>query len=241
MHKLLLVMDSLRYDAFQLAETKFLDKLRTNKLTRAYSPSCFTPSSCLLYLMNYPPIQPYVERLFSEFNEAVWLPKAFRYALGYKTYILTGNPWLNRLNNITENWFYKYFQYKFTDLPKDDIQDIFMHLNEIFNSKEKSFVFALSASTHHPIKNTKVEDADLLEYLDYQKEIVEILDQKLKELSCYAKGSIEVIITSDHAEILGGKSDSTAGHDPSKLIKFEQSLVEIPFAMGEISNCSTFK
>jgi len=236
-NKLLILLDSMRFDSYLGANTPTLDKLQENKFTLAYSIGVFTIPTIISYLLNYPPIQPGKKSLFSGIGINKWLPKVFQ-KKKFITAIYTGHPWIPMINMITEGWFLKNFIIKRLGYKQSEVNQIIKDIvrDVIQNIHVPMFIVILFYNTHFPFKRGNLEALSYTTTLESQIEEIERVDKALSELFDFLKTikrNSEVVVTSDHGDMYGGKP-GLLGHDPTQLMKWSLELVQIPFITGTI-------
>jgi membrane-anchored protein YejM (alkaline phosphatase superfamily) len=238
-------LDSCRYDVFTEAKTPNIESI--GDLQRAYSFACFTPSSVLGYLMNFPPIGLNIGRIYP-YKKWAWLPKEL-HKDGYNCAIYSANVILPLLNINLNGGFLKDFDVKeFLKYEGDSSVDgIVEDAINFFNGHKKTFVFMLLMETHTPMYNgRKVKTPYPLQrpssIIEFQRDAVEFIDAKLGRLFEAIRLSgrkTDVIVTSDHGELNGVVN---WGHNPGDLtfynksrIYYSEKLFEIPFIRGKIN------
>jgi len=236
-NKLLILLDSMRFDSYIAANTPTLDKLKENKFTLAYSVGVFTIPSIISYLLNYPPIQPGKKSLFPDVGINKWLPKIYQ-AKKYITAIYTGHPWMQLIDLITEGWFLKYFKFKRLRYQQDEvfiiIKDVIRDILNAWNTPV--FQVILFYNTHFPFKAGPLRALPYVDTLQCQIEEIERVDRALAELFDLLRTigrRSEIVVTSDHGDMYS-QTPGLHGHDPSQLAKWTPELVQIPFITGKV-------
>jgi membrane-anchored protein YejM (alkaline phosphatase superfamily) len=238
-------LDSCRYDVFSNANTPNISKI--GKLEKAYSFACFTPSSIVGYLMNFPPIGLNKGRIYP-YKKWSWLPKEL-HKDGYRCAIFTPNVIIPLLDINLNGGFLKDFDEKqFLRYEGDtSIDPIISDAINFFNAHDKTFIFMLLMETHTPMFNGKKAKVPYpiqrpSSIYDFQRAAVEFIDERLEKLLTVIEDSgrkADVIVTSDHGELHG---PVRWGHNPGDLtfynrsrIFYSEKLFEIPFIRGKIN------
>ena len=242
---LFICLDSCRYDVFSEANAPNMKAI--GPLKQAHSFACFTPSTMIGFLMNFPPIGLNISRLYP-YKKWAWLPVEL-HKEGYKNAFFSPNAVLPLLDlNLKGSLLREFDEKEFIKYNKEtNIEAIVDDSIEFFNANDLTFMFLLLMETHtpmydgkkakipYPIQNPK-------SVYDFQRKAVEFTDEKLGPLFDIIKDSgrkTDVIITSDHGELLG---PAQWGHNPGDLtfynqsrIKYSLELFEIPFIRGQIN------
>lgn len=238
----LVLLDSCRYDTFEEAQAPNMKSV--GKLRKAHSIACFTPSSLLGYLMNFPPIGLDMGRFFP-YRKWAWLPDELRKD-GYVTAFLTANPVIPMmdiaLKGIFTNSFTVHKVLKYDG--KTSVEAIIDDSITFLEGNSPVFLLLLLMETHTPMydgEKTKIPYPVQRpsSVFSFQRRAVELIDEKMEPLFTALRGRgspVEVTITSDHGELLGPMK---WGHNPGNLtlfkrsmIKFSEDLFEIPFIRG---------
>lgn len=242
---LFICLDSCRYDVFRDADAPNMKSI--GKLRRAHSFACFTPSSFVGFLMNFPPIGLNVSRLYP-YKKWAWLPREF-HRDGYRNAIFSSNVVVPLLDLNLDGAFLKEFDEKqFIKYEGESaVEEIVDDAIHFYASNDKTFIVLLLMETHTPIYDGvkakipyPVQRPDSV--YSFQRRAVEFIDGKLSRLFDAVKESgrkTDVIITSDHGELLG---PARWGHNPGDLtfynrsrITFSEKLFEVPFIRGKIN------
>lgn len=237
-------LDSCRYDVFLSSEAPNMKKI--GKLRKTHSFSCFTPGSIIGYFMNFPPMGLNIDRLYP-YKKWSWLPRELKKD-GYSTALLSPNaviPLLDlNLNKIFSRYFDLFECLKFEG--KTAVQEIVDESISFLKKNDLVFLFILLMETHTPIFDGKQEKTPFpvqrpQSIFNFQKKAVEFIDEKIMKLFEYLKTrrrNVDVIITSDHGELLGPLK---WGHNPGdinflqqSMIEFKEELFEIPFIRGQL-------
>ena len=240
----LVCLDSCRYDTFEEAHAPNMKSV--GKLRKAHSFACFTPSTLLGYLMNFPPIGLNMGRLYP-YRKWAWLPDEFRND-GYATAFLTANatiPMMDiALKGLFTNSFTLHEVLKYNG--KTSVEAIVDDSIQFLDRHSPVFLFILLIETHTPIYDGKKAKIPFpvqrpSSVFSFQKRAVEFIDEKIEPLFSALRGRrrpVEVTITSDHGELLGPME---WGHNPGDLtifkrsmINFSEALFEIPFIRGDL-------
>ncbi|MCW4013596.1 MAG: sulfatase-like hydrolase/transferase [Candidatus Bathyarchaeota archaeon] len=242
---LFICLDSCRYDVFKQANAPNMKAI--GQLKQAHSFACFTPSAMIGFLMNFPPIGLNISRLYP-YKKWAWLPVEL-HKEGYKNAFFSPNAVLPLLDLNLKGSLLKEFDVKeFIKYDKEtNVDEIVKDALSFFNENELIYSFLLLMETHtpifdgekakipYPIQNPK-------SVFDFQMKAVEFIDEKMGILFDGIRDSgrkTDVIITSDHGELLGPVQ---WGHNPGDLTFYNQSritysneLFEIPFIRGTIN------
>ncbi len=237
-------LDSCRYDTFEEAEAPNMKGI--GELNMAHSFACFTPASILGYLMNFSPIGLDMGRLYP-YRKWEWLPSEMEKD-GYSTAFLTSNaviPMMDiSLNGIFTNSFTLHEVLKYEG--PTTVEAIVADSIEFLEGNQPAFLFLLLMETHTPMfDGEKTKIPYLIQRPSsvhaFQRRAVEFIDEKLEPLFALLRerdNPSQVIITSDHGELLG---PLRWGHNPSDLtifnrsmIEYSESLFKIPFIKGRV-------
>lgn len=237
-------LDSCRYDTFNEANAPNMKSIE--RLEKAHSFACFTPSTILGYLMNFPPIGLNIGRLYP-YRKWSWLPDEFKKD-GYSTAFLTSNAVIPMMDIALKGVFKKSFtifevmKYK----GKTSVEEILKDSIKFLNSHSPTFLFLLLMETHTPIYDGKKVKIPFpvqrpSNFFSHQKRAVEFIDEKMEPLFSFFrknKRPVEITITSDHGELLG---PIKWGHNPGDLTFFKRSMIYfseqlfgIPFIKGNL-------
>jgi len=237
-------LDSCRYDTFKEADAPNMKNI--GKLRKAHSFSCFTPSTILGYLMNFPPIALNMGRLYP-YRKWAWLPDELRKE-GYATAFLTANPVIPMMDIALRGIFTKSFtlnevlKYE----GKTSVEAIVADSIRFLEGHSTVFLFLLLMETHTPIYDGEKAKIPYpiqrpSSVFSFQKRAVEFIDKKIEPLfDALRRRSrpAEVTITSDHGELLGPMK---WGHNPGDLTIFKRSMIIfseqlfcIPFIRGDL-------
>lgn len=238
-------LDSCRYDTFEDARAPNMKGV--GKLRKAHSFSCFTPSTLLGYLLNFPPIGLNMGRLYP-YRKWAWLPDEFGRD-GYATAFLTANPVIPMIDISLDGVFSKSFAFhqvlKYEG--KTSVEAIIDDSIQFLDSHSPVFLLLLLMETHTPIYDGQRAKIPFpvqrpSSVFSFQKRAVEFIDENMEPLFAALRGRrqpVEVTITSDHGELLGPVK---WGHNPGDLtifkrsmIDFSEALFEIPFIRGDVS------
>jgi len=235
-------LDSCRYDTFEAADAPNMKGL--GELRRAHSFACFTPSSILGYLMNFGPIGLDMGRLYP-YRKWAWLPDELGED-GYSTALLTANAAIPAmdlaLNGVLSRSLTRLETLKYDG--ETSVEAIVGDAVEFLGEHGPAFLFLLLMETHAPMYDgEKVKDPYPVQrpssVFEFQKRAVEFIDGALGPLfDALRERPHEVIVTSDHGELLGPMK---WGHNPSDLtllrrsmIEYDEALFEIPFIRGRV-------
>jgi phosphoglycerol transferase MdoB-like AlkP superfamily enzyme len=216
------------------------------KVRRAHSFACFTPASILGYLMNFNPIGLDMGRLYP-YRKWSWLPTELKND-GYSTAFLTSNAVIAAMDISLDNVFKKSFtlheSLKYDGLTTADT--IVRDAIDFLSSHTPAFMFLLLMETHAPMFDGKKAKIPYpiqrpSSVFEFQRRAVEYIDVTIKPLFeslRNRKNPNDIIITSDHGDLLGPVK---WGHNPSDLtltkksmIHYSEDLFEIPFVRGSI-------
>ncbi len=242
---LIICLDSCRYDVFEEAEAPNMKSV--GALNMAHSFACFTPSSIIGFLMNFPPIGLDVGRLYP-YKKWAWLPSEL-HKDGYKNAFFSPNAViplldLNLKGNLLKDFDRKEF-IKYNDVT--NVEAIAKDAADFFTENEATFIFILLMETHTPMYDgNKVKIPFPIQnpksVHDFQRGAVEFVDKKIGVLLDEIKKSgktTDVIITADHGELLG---PIKWGHNPGDLtfynksrIEYSEDLFKIPFIRGTLN------
>lgn len=240
----LVCLDSCRHDTFEEADAPNMKSV--GKLRKAHSFACFTPSTLLGYMMNFPPIGLDMGR-FYPYKKWAWLPDEFRKD-GYATAFLTANPVIPMmdiaLKGVFSNSFTVHEVLKYDG--KTSVEAIIDDSVKFLDRPSPVFLLLLLMETHTPMYDGKKAKIPFpvqrpSSIFSFQKRAVEFIDEKMEPLFTALRGRgrpVEVTITADHGEQLGPMK---WGHNPGDLtifkrsmIDFSEALFEIPFIRGEL-------
>ena len=147
----LVLLDSCRYDAFEEAHAPHIKGV--GKLRKAHSFSCFTLSSLLGYLMNFPPIGLDMGR-FYPYKKWGWLPDELMKD-GYSTAFLTANPAIPMmdiaLKSVFTNSFTVHEVLKYDG--KTSVEAIVNDSIKFLEGHGPVFLLLLLMETHTPMYN----------------------------------------------------------------------------------------
>ena len=237
-------LDSCRYDTFEEAEAPNMKGI--GELKVAHSFACFTPASILGYMMNFSPIGLDMGRLYP-YRKWEWLPSEMAKD-GYSTAFLTSNPVIPMmdlsLKGIFTNSFTLHEALKYEG--PTTVEAIVADSIRFLEGNRPAFLFLLLMETHTPMFDG--ERAKIPYPIQrpssvhaFQRRAVEFIDGKLEPLFALLRerdNPSEVIVTSDHGELLG---PMMWGHNPSDLTIFHRSMIEhsedlykIPFVKGRV-------
>lgn len=235
-------LDSCRYDVFLSSDAPNMKKI--GKLRKTHSFSCFTPGTIIGYFMNFPPIGLNIDRLYP-YKKWSWLPREFKKD-SYSTALISPNAVLPLLDLNLNKSFSRHFDLfeclKFEG--KTAVEEIVEESINFLEKNDLAFLFILLMETHTPIFDGKKEKLPFpiqrpQSIFNFQKKAVEFIDKKLKILFENLESrsrNVDVIITSDHGELLGPLK---WGHNPGdinflqqSMIEFKEELFEIPFIRG---------
>ncbi|UCH57524.1 MAG: sulfatase-like hydrolase/transferase [Candidatus Bathyarchaeota archaeon] len=237
--------DSCRYDTFKEADAPNMKAV--GRLRRAHSFSCFTPASILGYMMNFSPIGLDMGRLYP-YRKWAWLPTEMKKD-GYSTAFLTANaaiPMMDlSLGGILSKTFDLHEVLKYEG--QTSVEAIVEDSVDFLEMNEPVFLFLLLMETHAPMFDGRKAKIPYpiqrpSSVSAFQKRAVEFIDEKLEPLFSSLREReppSDVIITSDHGELLGPMKWC---HNPSDLtilkrsmIEYSEALFEIPFIKGRIT------
>jgi len=242
---LFICLDSCRYDVFEAADCPNMKAI--GPLRKAHSFACFTPSTMIGFLMNFPPIGLNMGRLYP-YRKWAWLPQEL-HKDGYKNAFFSPNAVIPLLDlNLKGSLLREFDAKKFIEYNDEtNITKIVDDAIEFFNSNELTFMFLLLMETHTPIFDGKKAKIPYpvqrpSSVFEFQKKAVEYVDEKIGVLFEEIRKSnrkTDVIITSDHGELLG---PFQWGHNPGDLtfynqsrIRYSKELFEVPFIRGHIN------
>ena len=194
--------------------------------------------------MNFSPIGLNMGRLYP-YKKWAWLPKELEED-GYSTALFTANPAIPAMDLALDGIFSRSItQLEALKYEGDtSVEAIVGDAIEFLDKHSPAFVFLLLMETHTPMYDgEKVKVPFPVQrpssVFDFQRRAIEYIDGALKPLFDVLKErSHEIIVTSDHGELLGPVK---WGHNPSDLtlfrksmIKFDETLFEIPFIKGKV-------
>jgi hypothetical protein len=216
------------------------------RLRKAHSFACFTPSSILGYLMNFTPIGLDMGR-FYPYRKWAWLPTELADD-GYSTAFLTANAAIPAMDLSLGGIFSRTFtlfeclKYEGQTAVEAIVEDSIGFLEQ----HSPVFLFLLLMETHAPMYDGKKVKIPYpiqrpSSVFEFQKRAVEYIDRALEplfEMLRVRERPHEIIVTSDHGELLGPMK---WGHNPSDLtlikrsmIEYSEALFEIPFLKGTL-------
>ena len=231
LNRLIICLDSIRYDQFLKANTPNIDKLGI--VEERYSPGCITLISILAYLHNFAPIKidlsynhnfniyefnNYESNLLTleelsfasdMFQRPIFLPDFFKKKRFYNAF-LTPNPLVLQLKHFSQ-----YFD-RFTGFEYNHIhsaKDIFSDIIQIIRTNENYFIFSLIMDCHLPYfdgKETypKLKGRNLIKWYNIDVEKAKKFQiESVSYIDSIIKPllteleNVELIITSDHGEL----------------------------------------
>ena len=233
---LFIMLDSCRYDTFEIANTPNFDKV--GKLHKAYSPGCWTTSTIPSYLYGAPPLdyilKSDIQRRFVYIKEGYGIIKEINYWNGF----YSPNPIAYELKDL-----FKEFEVtKILDYPLDE-PSCELIFNDIIKDKEERenrpfMIHTLFMETHSPMWDGTKYISDLDRQFEGQIKAIEYIDDKFGKFIDNIKGiaPTKFVITSDHGDMMGETNEygkKMYGHDPrNDNLTFHPKLFEIPYIEG---------
>lgn len=223
-------MDSLRWDAFNMADAP---SLRNHaKYTRVHSRAALTPLSMFGFMMN---------ETWYESNGAVpvpwlprwiWIPRELQ-KRGYYTALITPNPMMRLYGDVFSRGFDEYLMYNSLCSYGERMVD---RVKAIYESVTKpKYVFLLFMETHMPYPYEKGLGQDFYDRkmfkLEDQVRSVEHLDRQFARMKGFISGTdTDVLVFSDHGELFPSL-EGIHGHSPTV---FHEKLFEVPLGRAMV-------
>lgn len=210
----IIVMDSVRYDQFDKADTPNIDKLFIYK-NKAYSSASWTlPSMKAILHGMFPQGRRQQDRIFPNFRP--WqkpMPNILK-KRGYYTYAYSANPLFCK-GSMGEMIFDKFWYDSERNLEGSGERLVEHFLNDIKNIiKEPFFAIFLFIESHAPFKYLGRNYSKKLTKKELQREGIIHLDKLFKQIYDVLPINTEVYITADHGELFRDDEYGYEGHNP---------------------------
>jgi len=208
----IIVMDSVRYDQFEKAETPNIDELSIYK-NKAYSSASWTLPSmkAILYGM-LPQGRKQQDRIFPDFQP--WqrpMPNVLK-KRGYYTYAYSGNPLFCEIS-MGEMAFDKFWYDNDWKLEGSGERMVVEFSKDIGNIKEPFLTIFLFIETHSPFKYIgKKEKGRTLK--EQQRDAITYVDKLVKKIYDILPVNTEIYVTADHGELFKSDGYNRSGHNP---------------------------
>ena len=233
MNHLILCLDACRYDSYVAADTPNFDKIGRPK--KVYSHAGFTSAAMIGMLTNQPFYNSgdkvFAEGFGSMAFQSVWLPTDAK-TKGFKTILLTPNPWVRKLEWIFRpDWdVFECLKYDPIWAARPMIDDLIIEITGV----EKYFAILWFMATHPPYSNGVINFGTFVQDNRPQILAVQSVDYEFGRLLPYLH-DVSVTICSDHGELFGEGGGWFHGPSPTpKCAVFHEKLFEIPMVRGRI-------
>ena len=257
--EILIVMDSVRWDQFQNAETPNLDQM---EVKRAHAQAPDTPTSMLAYLRNRSPNV--VEGILSRCEEGgschpkrspARVRQAFYRGLehfkkplstffkqkGYYTGFHSANPYTGMMREWLSTDFDEFrYDYEFNGREDDDILR-----KPLDHPNRKVFMVLWLMSTHNPYYSGEgtadyYGGDDTPKCKRTQQEAISYCDGLIGDLVSHCPKDTHLIITSDHGETFKGELGDVYGHEYYRrghsMHNLHPKTFRVPFIECRIQN-----
>jgi len=215
MNHLLIILDSVSYEVFNQSKTPNIRKL--GEIEEAWTPGGWTlPTAMSIFHIPFYTGKPLVT--LGGYPPHTWLPNLMKNA-GYKTTLVTDNPWFELCGKFINRGFDNYITHKSIDM-RQLLRDASKHINPKF------FTVLWSLSTHHHDASMGSDGVNCTPFTKgWQIRAIERIDKKLGRFFKKIPEDTEVVVTSDHGDSYSG--DRLIGHYPKDVTAFDERLFKV--------------